>query len=101
MKTKRFLATIPQDVGNELARFAQEQGVYASEVVTRAVTKMSNERPQDEDIDYVRGDTMGIQLSFSETAYQLLDMWSTQTKLSKSKLITYSLQQTLLKGERI
>lgn len=101
MKTKRFLATIPKDVAQELARFAKEQDVYASEVVVRALTKMSHTNPTNETIEYTRGETQGVQLSFSETAYQLLEMWSQQTKLSKSKLVTYSLQETLLKGERI
>lgn len=101
MKTKRFLATIPKHQAQELARFAKEQDVYASEVVVRAITKMSGERPTDQDIDYTRGDTQGVQLSFSETAYRLLEMWSNETKLSKSKLVAYSLQETLIKGERI
>ena len=101
MRSKRFLATIPTNVADELARFAAEQNIYASQVVQRSVTKLSETSPTDQDVIYVRGETTGIQLSFSDTAYRLLELWSKQTKLSKSKLITYSLQETLLKGERI
>lgn len=101
MKTKRLLATLPKNVLTELERFSTEQGLFASIVVQRAVTKMSHTSPTEQDIDYVRGNTKGIQLTFSDTAFQLLELWSKQTKLSKSKLITYSLQETLLKGERI
>ena len=101
MKSRRFLATLPNHVAAELLRFAAEQNVYASQVVQRSVTTVSDKQPKDKDILYIRGETTGVQLSFSDTAYQLLELWSKQTKLSKSKLITYSLQETLLKGERI
>lgn len=99
MKTKRFLATIPMQLSKELELFAKQQETSVSLVAQQAVTRNSDARPSNEDIHYVRGETEGIQLSFSETAYQLIELWSEQSGLSKSKLITYSLQQTILKGE--
>ena len=99
MKTKRFLATIPKELSKELDLFAKQQEASISLVAQQAVTRNSDARPLEEDIDYVRGETEGIQLSFSETAYQLIELWSEQTGLTKSKLVTYSLQQTFMKGE--
>lgn len=99
MRTIRFLATIPKELSKELIIFARQQEVSASLVAQQAVTKNSNAKPLDREIDYVRGETEGVQLSFSETAYQLIELWSEQTGLAKSKLITYSLQQTFMKGD--
>lgn len=101
MKTKRFLITIPVDVAKELHRFANEQDVYLSLVIQKAITKMSTHAPTNKDIQYERGDTERVQVSLSETAFHLLELWSEKTNLSKSKLITYSLQNTILKGERL
>lgn len=101
MKTKRFLITIPVDVAEELRRFANEQDVYLSLVIQKAITKMSIHVPTNNDIQYTRGDTERVQVSLSETAFYLLELWSEKTNISKSKLITYSLQNTILKGERL
>ena len=101
MKTKRLLITIPDDVAEELRRFADEQDVYLSLVVQKAITKMSTHTPTNNDIQYKRGQTESVQISLSETAFNLLELWSEKTNLSKSKLITYSLQNTILKGERV
>lgn len=101
MKTKRFLITIPEDAAEELRRFADEQDVYLSLVIQKAITKMSTHTPTNDDIPYVRGETESVQVSLSETAFSLLELWSDKTSLSKSKLITYSLQNTILKGERL
>ena len=99
MKTKRFLATIPKELAEKLDLFAQKQESSVSLVVQHAVTKCSVSKPTEEDVEYIRGETQRVQLSFSQTAYQLIELWSQQTNLTKSKLITYSLQKTLTKGE--
>lgn len=101
MKTKRLLITIPDDTAEELRRFADEQDVYLSLVVQKAITKMSAHTPTTNDVQYERGQTESVQVSLSETAFNLLELWSEKTSLSKSKLITYSLQNTILKGERL
>lgn len=101
MKTKRFLITIPVEDAKMLRQFAAEQDVYLSLVVQKAITKMSTHTPTNNDIKYERGNTEPVQVSLSETAYHLLELWSEKTKLSKSKLVAYSLQNTISKGERL
>lgn len=100
MNTKRFLATLPETTANALQQFACEQNIHASFIAQRAVTAMSEHMPTEDDIEYLRGETSGVQLTFSDTAYRLLELWSKQTGLSKSKLIAYSIQQ-MEKGEKI
>lgn len=99
MKTKRFAVTLPVDLARELVLFAEKQDSSASIVAQHSITKNSHKRPVEDDISYVRGNTELLQLSFSQTAYQLIELWSEQTNISKSKLITYSLQQTFMKGD--
>lgn len=101
MKTKRFLVTIPTATAKELHRFADEQDVYLSFVVQKAITKMSTHTPTEADITYERGETRRVQVTLSDTAYHLLELWSEKTKLSKSKLVAYSLEYTILQGEEI
>lgn len=98
MKTKRIVATLPITTKQSLMRFATAQGVDHSFVVQRAITKMSDHHPDKTDIVYIRGQTEQVQITLSDTAYQLLSLWSEQTHLTKSKLITYSLQKTLEDG---
>ena len=100
MKAKRFLATLPKPVVEALKQFASENDLYLSVVVQRAITITASDKPTNNDIVYVRGETEGIQLTFSDTSYQLLELWKEQTGLSKSKLITYSLEKTIIKGEK-
>ena len=95
MNSKRFLATIPSQTAQTLRTCARQQRVDLSLIVQQAVTEMSGTRPTREDITYIRGDTEGVQVSFSDTAYRLLELWSEQSGLSKSLLVTYSLQKTI------
>lgn len=97
MKSIRFLATLPTRTAAILREFARQQEVDLSVVVQQAVTKMCDHHPSAEDIYYVRGETTGVQVSVSETTYQLLRLWEKQTGLSKSKLVAYALQQTIEK----
>lgn len=99
MKTKRFAVTLPIELAKELAQFAEKQDSSASLVAQHSITKNSHKKPTDEEIEYIRGDTEVVQLSFSQTAYQLIELWSEQTQVSKSKLVTYSLQHTFTEGE--
>lgn len=99
MMTKRFAVTLPIDLARELALFAEKLDSSVSIVAQHSVTKNSHKKPVEDDIQYIRGETEVIQLSFSQTAYQLIELWSEQMGISKSKLITYSLQQTFKEGE--
>lgn len=101
MNNKRFLATLPKTTADMLQQFADGQGINVSFIAQRAVTKMSETTPTLDALDYQRGATCGVQLTFSDTAYRLLELWSQQTDISKSKLIAYSIQETLDKGEQI
>ena len=97
MKSIRFLATLPSQTAHNLRAFAAQQEVDLSVIVQQAVTKMCDQHPSEDDIYYVRGDTEGVQVSVSDTTYQLLELWKKQTGLSKSKLVAYALQQTIEK----
>lgn len=97
MKSIRFRAALPPRTAAILREFARQQDVDLSVVVQQAVTKMCDRHPTAEDIYYIRGDTTGVQISVSDTTYQLLQLWEKQTGLSKSKLVTYALQQTIEK----
>lgn len=101
MKTKRFAVSLPVELARELILFAEKQDSSASLVAQHSITKNSHKKPSNEDIEYTRGETEVIQLSFSQTAYQLIELWSEQTEISKSKLVTYSLQHTFTEGENI
>lgn len=94
-KSKRLLATIPVDTEKTLKSAARQHGIDHSLIIQQAITRMSKNHPSEKDIHYIRGDTVGVQVSLSDTAFRLLQMWSDQTGLSKSKLITYSLQKTI------
>lgn len=98
MKSKRLLATLPVEVKTNLMTFAKQQGIDHSLVVQEAITKMSERYPTEEDIPYIRGETSRVQISLSDTAYRLLELWSEQTNITKSKLITYSLKNTIENG---
>lgn len=98
MKTKRMLATLPSETERSLMLFARQHNIDHSLVVQQAITKMSEQRPTEADIVYTKGETKGVQVSLSDTAYRLLELWAEQTELTKSKLITYSLQNTIENG---
>lgn len=98
MKSKRLLATLPVNTEKNLMTFAKQHGIDHSLVVQQAITKMSDQYPNEDNIHYTRGETVGVQVSLSDTAYRLLELWSEQTNLTKSKLITYSLQNTIENG---
>lgn len=98
MMTKRILATVPKDTKQHLMAFSKQHNIDHSFVVQQAITKMSDQHPTENDISYIRGETENVQVSLSDTAYRLLELWSEQTGLSKSKLIIYSLQNTIEKG---
>ena len=80
--------------------FAQLHGINHSFVIQQAITKMSNTMPTEDDIHYIRGDTDKVQVMLSDTGYGLLELWSEKTGLSKSKLIMYALQQTILNTDK-
>ena len=100
MKSKRFLIKIDNETKDALMKFAQLHGINHSFVIQQAITKMSDTVPTDDDIHYIRGDTDKVQVMLSDTGYQLLELWSEKTGLSKSKLIMYALQQTVLDAEK-
>ena len=76
--------------------FAKQHNIDYSLAVQRAITKMSECQPSEEEIPMARGDTACIPVSLSDTAIRLLELWSEQTDLSKSKLITYSIEKTII-----
>lgn len=98
MKSKRLLATIPNSTKKSLMTFADQHGIDHSLVVQEAITKMSEQYPTENDISYIRGETGQLQVTLSDTAYRLLELWSEQTTLTKSKLITYSLQKFIMEN---
>lgn len=98
MKSKRMLATIPVETKKTLMTFSRQHNIDHSLVVQQAITKMSEERPTEKDVSYVRGETDGVQISLSDTADRLLELWAEKTGLTKSKLIAYSLQNTIENG---
>ena len=98
MKTERILATLPKMTKKSLMSFAELHRMDHSLVVQRAITELSDQHPREEDIPYIWGDTEQIQISLSDTAFCLLKLWSEQTGLSKSKLITYALEKTIIEN---
>lgn len=100
MDAKRFLIKIDTGTKDALMEFAKLQGINHSFVIQQAITKMSNDMPTEDDIHYIRGDTENVQVMLSETGYRLLELWSEKTGLSKSKLIMYALQQTVLNTDK-
>lgn len=98
MRTERILATIPKTVKKSLMSFSELHRMDHSLVVQRAITQLSGQHPREEDIPYIRGDTDTLQISLSDTAFCLLKLWSEQTGLSKSKLITYALEKTIIEN---
>lgn len=97
MKVKRIMVTLPVKTEKNLRLFAKLHGIDYSLVIQQALTKMAGSMPEKADIDYKRGETQNIQVTLSDTAVKLLDMWREKTGLSKSILIIYSLQQTIEK----
>lgn len=100
LKSKRFLIKIDNDTKDALMEFSQLHGINHSFVIQQAITKMSETIPTENDIHYIRGDTDKVQVLLSDTGYRLLELWSEKTGLSKSKLIMYALQQTVLNAEK-
>lgn len=98
MRTERILATIPKTTKKRLMSFSELHRMDHSLVVQRAITELSDHQPKEDDISYIRGDTEQIQVSLSDTAFCLLKLWSEQTGLSKSKLITYALEKTIIEN---
>lgn len=98
MRTERILATIPKTTKKSLMSFSELHRIDHSLVVQRAITELSDHQPKEDDISYIRGDTEQIQVSLSDTAFCLLKLWSEQTGLSKSKLITYALEKTIIEN---
>ncbi len=95
MKSKRIVVSLPTEIGADLTRYAATQGVTRSFVVQMAVTKLGGTTPDPKEVTTTRGHSTQVQVTLSETAFRLLELWSKQTGLSKTKLITYALEQTI------
>ena len=98
MENKRMLVTVPKKMKESLLEFSKLHDVGLSLVIQRAITEMSGTHPNPEDVDYVCGETETEQVfvSLSDTGRQLLELWTEQTGMSKSMLIMYSLQNTVM-----
>lgn len=99
MKVNRIMVTLPKGTIKMLRLFAKLQDVDYSVIIQMAITKMANTMPEKSDIAYTRGQTETVQVTLSDTAAKLLDMWREKTGLSKSETITYALQQTIEKED--
>lgn len=97
MKIARVMVTLPKQTAETLRLFAKLHDVDYSVIAQGALSKMAGTMPETADIDYVRGDTESLQVTLSDTAVKLLDMWREKTNMTKSQLVTYSLQQTIEK----
>lgn len=98
MRNRRMWVTVPPEIRDRCVAFAAQHEMDPSLVVQLAVGKMADRVPTKKDIRYRHGQTVGLQLSFSDLTGNLLDLWSEKTGLKKSLLITYALQETVWKN---
>lgn len=97
VKNRRPSITVPAAVKTSFLNFAALNSMDQAIVLQMAVTKKCLECPMAEDIPKTNGSGELLNTVMSEQTCNLLELWSQKTNLSKSSLVTYALQETIVK----
>lgn len=98
MTTTRIWLSLPLDISLALRAFAELNDVTSGYVIGRAITAMANQIPEKIEI---REPETGKQYSISDTCSTLLNLWSKQTGISRSRLVTWALQKTIIDQNKL
>lgn len=94
MRMERLAATMPHSTVKAFRRYAQVHDVDLCVAAKTAVTEYCRGTPSQRDLmDRNTGAQERIFISMPDTAMRLLEMWSANTGISKTKLMEWAIRQ--------
>lgn len=94
MRMERLAATMPHSTVKAFRRYAQVHDLELCTVAKKAVTDYCKQVPsQQELMAKGMGEQERVFISMPDTAMRLLEFWSANTGISKTKLIEWAIRQ--------